>query len=129
MRRFITLILVLVVIVAGAGVGSVDAGGRGGGGRGGWHGGHGHGHFHGGRVFVGVGPFWGPYWGWGGYPYYPYWYPPYPATPSVVVQEPPVYIQQAPAGAGMWYYCQPARGYYPSVPSCPEAWIQVPAHN
>jgi hypothetical protein len=137
MKRFIAIILVLITIVVAVSVGSVEAGGRGGGGRGGWHGGHGghggHGHFHGGRVFVGVGPFW-PYWGygpyWGGYPY-PYYYPyayPY-ATPSVVVQDPPVYVQQAPGSTAMWYYCPSAKGYYPSVPSCPDSWVPVPPHS
>jgi hypothetical protein len=26
---------------------------------------------------------------------------------------------------GYWYYCPSAKGYYPSVPSCPESWVQV----
>jgi hypothetical protein len=73
------------------------------------------GHWHGG-VFVGVGPYWGPYWG--GYPYwgYPYWgYPgPYYAYP------PPVVV------TAYWYYCPSAKGYYPTVPSCPEEWVKVP---
>jgi hypothetical protein len=91
-------------------------------------------HFHGvrTRVFVGVGPtFW---WGPGPYWYYP---PPYYvySPPPVVVQEPPVYIQQVPpppppppppAPQAYWYYCPSARGYYPSVPSCPEPWVPVP---
>lgn len=86
----------------------------------GWH--HGRGH---GRVFIDIAPtFW---WGPG------YWYPPpyyvYP-PPPVIVQEPPVYIQQQPAPAsppqGYWYYCPSARAYYPTVPTCPEAWVKVP---
>ena len=104
------------------------------GGRGHRH--HGH-HFHGGgRVFIGVGPafWWGyPY----GYPYYHYYPPPYYYTPPpVVVQEPPVYVQQqvtptvppAPPAASesYWYYCPSARDYYPTVPTCSEAWIKVP---
>ena len=55
----------------------------------------------------------------------------------MIVQEPPVYIQQQPAPAepqtsqaappaGYWYYCESAREYYPRVPTCPEAWIKVP---
>ena len=90
------------------------------------------------RVFIGVGPsvWWGPY---------PYWYypPPYavyappvvyapPPAPVIVQEAPPVYIQQqapppAPAASAeqFWYYCQSARGYYPAVPSCPEAWVRV----
>jgi hypothetical protein len=139
MKRFIAVILVLITIVAVASVGYVEAGGRGGGHRGGWNGGGGHGgghgHFHGGgRVFVGVGPFWpyggwGPYWGPYAYPSYsPYAYYPY-ATPTVVVREPPVYVQQAPVSTGMWYYCRSAGAYYPSVPACPEAWVPVPPHS
>ena len=104
-----------------------EAGGRGG------HGGHFH-HAHGrSRVVVGfgVGPYWGPGWG---YPYWgsPYWYYPPPAYTPVVVQEPPVYVQQpapvapAPAPAEQyWYYCESSRGYYPSVPNCPEQWLKV----
>ena len=90
-------------------------------------------HHAGARVFVGVGPVW-----WG--PPYPYWYypaPVYVTPPPVVVQEPPVYVQQpqvqvAPApppppaaSESFWYYCSSARGYYPTVQSCPEAWIKV----
>jgi hypothetical protein len=26
---------------------------------------------------------------------------------------------------GFWYYCASARGYYPEVPDCPEAWVKV----
>src|SRR5919201_3126680 len=91
----------------------------------------GHHHFHGARVFVGVGPafWWGPY---------PYWYYPPPyytyVPPPVVVQEPPVYVQQpaptAPsqsqAAEAYWYYCPSAKGYYPSVQTCPEPWVKVP---
>lgn len=75
------------------------------------------------RVFIGAGPFW-----WG--PPYPYWYYPYPywaPPPAVVREEPPVYIQQEPAppAESYWYYCPSAKGYYPTVPQCPEAWIKV----
>jgi len=91
---------------------------------------------HGSRVYFSVGPsFW-----WGAYPY-PYYYYPYPyyvyTPPRVIVQEPQVYVQQpqappaTPAEAsapaeGYWHYCASAGGYYPSVPTCPEAWIKVP---
>ncbi len=89
-----------------------------------WH------HWHGG-VFVGVGPYWG-------YPY-PYYYPPpyyvYP-PPTVVVEQPPVYVEQPPAAPAAppasaapqayWYYCQSAKAYYPTAPSCPEEWVKVP---
>jgi hypothetical protein len=110
-----------------------DAGGRGGRhGHGGGHGhgrGHGHGgghhrhhgrhfhfhHFHGG-VFAAIVPWWGPYW------HYLPRYHVYP-VPPVIVDEPPVYIEQFPPG--YWYYCPSAREYYPSVPSCPEPWVRV----
>jgi hypothetical protein len=36
---------------------------------------------------------------------------------SAVVYAPPVY----------WYYCRSYGAYYPSVPSCPEPWVPVPA--
>jgi hypothetical protein len=78
------------------------------------------------RVFVGVGPsfWWGPYWWYYPPPYYVY------SPPPVVVQEPPVYIQQepppAPAAQSYWYYCQSAKAYYPTVPTCPEPWVKVP---
>jgi hypothetical protein len=84
------------------------------------------GHWRGG-VFIGVGPYWGypyPYWG---YPP-PYYYPP----PPVVIEQPPVYVEQQPAPApsapptAYWYYCASAKGYYPTVPSCPEEWVKVP---
>ena len=84
-------------------------------------------HWRGG-VYLGVGPYWGPY------PYY--WYPPpYYAyrPPAVVVTEPPVYVERSPAPplapaapTAYWYYCGSAKGYYPTVPSCPEEWIKVP---
>lgn len=78
---------------------------------------------HGG-VFIGVGPsFW-----WGSpYPYA--WYPPpYYGPPTVVIQEPPTYIEQpaaAPPPQAYWYYCPTAGGYYPTVETCPEAWVKV----
>ena len=101
------------------------------------------GHYHGGpRVYVGFGAYY-PY-----YPYYPYYYYPPPyytySPPPAVVQEPPVYVQgpqqsqqsvtvQPPAQAApqappeaAWYYCPSARGYYPSVQTCPEPWVKVP---
>jgi hypothetical protein len=95
-------------------------------------------------VGVGVGPafWWGPPW---------WYYPPYPVyvytPPPVIVQEqPPVYVQQpapavppppappappssggsvAPGTDGYWYYCSSKQAYYPTVQSCPEAWIKV----
>lgn len=71
---------------------------------------------HGGRAIVGVWPslWWDPWWE-------PYWYH---APPPVIIQEPPpVYVQQPL----YWYYCQSAQAYHPSVASCPEPWIPVPA--
>ena len=104
------------------------------GGRGGHHHGHHHGHrFHGGtHVFVGVGPWWwGPPYPW--WYYDPYWYyGPYsyygPGPPSVVVEQPPIYIEQGnpSTSLGDWYYCASAQRYYPAVATCPEAWIRVP---
>ena len=92
-------------------------------------------------VVIGFGPayYWGPYYGYG-YGYgYPYWrYPPpyavYSPPPVVVQEAPPVYVQQPPSAPAppaatsdqFWYYCQSAGGYYPSVSSCPEAWVRVP---
>jgi hypothetical protein len=91
------------------------------------------------RVFVGLGLGFGP--AWYGYPYYaynPYWYypPPVYAYPAPVVQQPSVYVEQAPAppvGSApaapqqYWYYCEPGGGYYPSVQTCAEPWVKVPA--
>jgi len=98
-----------------------------------------------GGVYVGVGPY--PYW-WYGAPYYaypsPYYaYPPpytaYPPSyysypPPVAVEQPPAYIEREPAPSpaapsepqAYWYYCASANAYYPTVPSCPEAWVRVP---
>ena len=101
-------------------------------------------HYHSGsRVFIGVGP--GFWWGWPyRYPYYPYYsyypYYPYPYYPYYppgyarpYVEEPTVYVQQAPPTGtlepGYWYYCQSAGAYYPTAPSCPEAWVRVPPRN
>jgi len=87
---------------------------------------HGRHHHHGhGRFFISVGPAF--YWG------YPYWYAPpyYVYTPPPVVVQEPAYAQAAPAPAapapeGYWYYCASAGAYYPTAPSCPEAWVKVP---
>lgn len=80
-----------------------------------------HGHFDGhhfhnhGRVFVGgafvAAPFFWPY---AAYPY-PYTY-----------SYDPGYAYQAPAQS-YWYYCPSYGAYYPSVQTCPEAWVPVPA--
>jgi hypothetical protein len=97
------------------------AGGHGG------HGGHGFGHHHGfrghGVIVVGPGCCWGPYWWYD--PYYAYPYYAY-APPPVIVQAPPVYIEPPAPPQSYWYYCPSTRAYYPSVPTCAEAWIKVP---
>jgi len=135
-KRFAWVSLLSVVLLTVA-VPPTDAAGRGGhGGRGGHHGGFRH--HGGGGVFIGVGPWW-----WPPYPYY-YYPPPYYvySPPPVVVQEPPVYVQQQPAVTGppappappaqsqtieaYWYYCPSAKGYYPSVETCPEPWVKIP---
>jgi hypothetical protein len=64
----------------------------------GHHGFDGHHGFHGG---FGFGPV---------YPYYGYY--------------PPAYGYAAPS---YWYYCRSYGAYYPSVGSCPEEWVPVPA--
>ena len=88
-----------------------------------------------GGVFIGVGPaWWGPPYPYGWYP--PPYYPPYYPPATVVIEQPPVYVQQPEAAPpppppsappAYWYYCSSAQAYYPNVPSCPEAWIKVPA--
>src|SRR5947207_3629742 len=78
-------------------------------------------------VFIGVGPVYR-------YPPPPYYvYPPvvYPApvlVPAPIYVTPtPVYAPPPPPSApAYWFYCQSFRGYYPTVPSCPEAWVAVP---
>ena len=90
------------------------------------HGYYGRDHFHS-NVYLGfgVGPYWGP--GWYGPP------PAYYYPPTVVVQQPPVYVEQvqaapaAPAAeaSNYWYYCPPAKRYYPYVTQCPSGWQQV----
>ena len=81
-----------------------------------------------GRVFVGVGVGVGyPYYGAPYYyqPYYPY-YPPYYYAPPTVVYEPPAATVTQPP-ATYWYYCPPAKAYYPYVKECPVGWEAVPA--
>lgn len=136
-KAVLTALVAVTILLIGAPPSQAWQGGGHGGGwhGGGWHGGGWHGGWHG-RVFVGV----GPYWGWGPYPYPYYWgyYPPPVAysPPVVVQQEPPVYVTQpqpppasppAPASPqAFWYYCASAQAYFPNVQSCPEAWIKVP---
>jgi hypothetical protein len=93
---------------------------------------------HGGRI----GWWWvaGGMWYFYPQPVYPY---PDPYRPPLVVVEsspPPPVVMQIPAPAApqipsvaaqpatqFWYYCEPARGYYPYVASCPSGWKTVPA--
>jgi hypothetical protein len=42
-------------------------------------------------------------------PYYEPYYPPYDEAPNY------------------WYYCSSSGAYYPSVTSCPESWVTLPA--
>jgi hypothetical protein len=74
----------------------------------------------------GARPWWGyhrPWWGpgvWGG------WYPSYYyGDPSVIVQQPPVYVEPTPPAQQFWYYCQNPQGYYPYVKDCPFGWVQI----
>ncbi|OYO26361.1 hypothetical protein [Janthinobacterium sp. PC23-8] len=93
--------------------------------------GHGHGHFHGHRhhhshasVWIGSSWRYGPGW------YDDPWYRPYAyryGRPAVIVQTPPVYIEQGGVPtAQMWYYCARPQGYYPYVNSCATPWRAVP---
>jgi len=124
MKKSLLIGLAISTIILGAWTSS-DARGRGGHGFSGGHHFHGHNTFHGhhfhGPVFVGVGPsfLWGPPW-W----YYP-GYPP-PDVAPVVAAPPPVYVQP-PLPSAYWYYCRSYGAYYPSVQTCPEAWVNVPA--
>ena len=99
----------------------------------GWHG-HpwrGHGRYSPGfHIGIGSAFWWGarPGW-WGPRPVYVQPAPVYVSPPRVIVAEQPVYVQREPAAAlppSYWYYCESAGGYYPSVPTCPEPWVQVP---
>jgi hypothetical protein len=132
------LLVAMMVTHSHAGGGQRSGGARHSGSHGGSHH-HSHGH---GRVIIGVGPWWGPGW-WGpyyGYPYYPYYpyysyYPYYPYYPySPAVAEPSTYVQREVATESApppsyWYYCESARGYYPTVQTCPEIWLKVAPLN
>ncbi len=87
-----------------------------------------------------LGPGWYAPWSYPAYAY-PYPYPdpcpypyPYRRETTVIVGEPPVYIERpqraapppAPREEAYWHYCESLGGYYPDVPSCPEDWIRVP---
>ena len=91
----------------------------------GWHGGHYYGSF-----YFGPGFYWGyPYY----YPYYSsYYYPAYdygygyaPAYSAPTYTTPPATYQYSAPSATYQYYCPSSGGYYPSVPTCSEAWLRV----
>lgn len=115
-------LLALLILTGVAGLVQAEPGRHGG-----FHNGHGHhGRFHG-RPHVGVwagSPWWygyGP--GWYGDPWYGY---PYPYGRTLIVQSPPVYIEQGGVPtAPMWYYCARPQGYYPYVKNCNTAWRAV----
>jgi hypothetical protein len=112
------LAVTLIVTPAAPGFAGGHGGGGGHGGHGapGGHGFHGHFHGHGHAVIVGGSGFWwGPWW----------WYDPaYAYPPQVVVQPAPVIVDER-ASQSYWYYCSSAKAYYPTSPTCPEAWIKV----
>ena len=62
------------------------------------------------------------------------YYPPpyYYQQPQVVVQPAPIYVErneQPQPQESFWYYCPNTKAYYPSVPSCSEAWVKVPPRS
>lgn len=91
------------------------------------------------RISFGFG-FGVPYYAYPSYPYYaPYYsyHPRYYPAP-LVVERPPVYIEQQPAPqapqvqqpqaeqpSNSWYYCHEAGAYYPYVKECPGGWQRV----
>lgn len=68
------------------------------------------------------------YWYWYPEPIYPY--PTYvpPAAPVAMAPPPPPPPAPGVAPTQFWYYCQPAKAYYPYVSSCSIPWEQVPAN-
>jgi hypothetical protein len=117
--KTMALVLGTLLAMSGAGIAEAGSGYRGGGGHHG-HSGSGHRHYYRpyySRVFVTT-----PFYAYPGY-YYP---PPAYYAPAAA----PIYVEQpAPAAAplppGDWYYCAPARAYYPDVPTCAESWQRV----
>ena len=62
----------------------------------------------------------------------PFWVVPPPVVvapvvvaPAPVLEAAPVYAEHEPP-QGYWYYCARSQAYYPSVPTCGEAWVKVP---
>ena len=79
-------------------------------------------------VFIGV----GPTYRYPPPPYYVYPAPYYAYPPPVVYQAPvvvpsPAYVAPPAPAPAYWYFCPSYNAYYPSVPSCPQAWVPVPA--
>jgi hypothetical protein len=63
---------------------------------------------------------------WYFYPSPVYPYPnPWEPSPAAVLVSPPVPV--APPPTQYWYYCEPAKAYYPYVATCPAPWQQVAA--
>lgn len=99
-----------------------------------WRSGHWHHGAHSGRT----GWWWviGGTWYFYPQPVYPF---PDPYRPPVVVVEQAPVVVQVPAPAPvqpapapqpaqqLWYYCEPAKAYYPYVATCPSGWQTVPA--
>ena len=90
-----------------------------------WHNGHWYHGYHEGRLG----------WWWVVAPGLWFWYahsvyadpPPSQVT---IIQPPAAAIPPpapAPAAPQYWYYCKPARAYYPYVSTCPSGWQRVPA--
>lgn len=63
----------------------------------------------------------GPSWYYYSAPVYPY---PDPYVPPTIVQTTPA--KPGPAPEQYWYYCAPAKKYYPYVSECPGGWQKVP---
>ena len=94
---------------------------------------------HGPRTRIGISigvPLVGFGYGYGGYYPSPYYYRPYYTYPSyysepVVIQQPPVYVEQnpppaaAPQSSNYWYFCADSRAYYPHVRECASGWQRV----
>jgi hypothetical protein len=87
-------------------------------------------------VFLGVSPFYSPFY----YPYPGYYYPPayYPPVVAAPVAAAPVYLEQpmlgepgppalgVPRASGAyWYYCRDTQTYYPYVQQCASPWERV----
>ncbi len=116
MKRFVAVLLVVIAVAMLAG--PVEA-----------HRHHWGGHHHwGGSYWWGPGPYWAPNPLWA----LPYYVPPPVVRERVIVvpapqEEPQTYVQQqSPPVQYYWHFCRSANGYYPYVPTCPEAWERIP---